>query len=114
MIKVGKDTVVAFRYTMKNGKGDLLEDKLQEDPVNYLQGSAVVQQLLQLQMEGLKAGDKKSVYLFSSTGLTTDDFVFDVIIDDVRPATEEEKFLGYPVHIKTDKCDTDCECYTTE
>ena len=112
MMAIGKNTVVAFRYTMKNGKGDLLEDKLQAEPVNYLHGSAVVQQMLQLQMEGLKAGDKKAVYLFSSSGLTTDDFVFDVIIDNVRPATEEEKFLGYPVDITTDKCDTDCNCYT--
>lgn len=114
MIAVGKDTVVAFRYTMKNGKGELLENKLNDQPVNYLQGSTSIQSLLQQQMEGLKPGDKKSVYLFSSSGLTTDDFVFDVIIDDVRAATDEEKLLGYPIQITTEKCDTDCECYTAE
>lgn len=114
MIAVGKDTVVAFRYIMKNGKGEILEDKLATEPVNYLQGSALIQPLLQQQMEGLKAGDKKSVYLVSSSGLTTDDFIFDVIIDNVRAATIEEKTLGYPIQVTTGKCETDCDCYVTE
>lgn len=111
---VRKNTIVAFRYTMMNRKGELLENKLDNEPVNYLQGSAAIQPLLQQQMEGLKPGDKKSIYLFSSSGLTTDDFVFDVIIDSVRAATDEEKLLGYPVQITAEKCDTDCECYTAE
>lgn len=114
MIAVGKDTVVAFRYIMKNGKGETLEDKITTEPVNYLQGTSSIQPLLQKQMEGLKPGDKKSVYLFSSAGLTTDDFVFDVIIDNVRLATEEEKLLGYPLQVTTEKCEINCTCYTTE
>lgn len=114
MIAVAKDTVVAFRYLMKNGKGEMLEDKLATAPVNYLQGSSLIQPLLQQQMEGLKPGDKKTVFLVASSGLTTDDFIFDVIIDDVRAATLEEKILGYPIQVTTDKCETDCGCYATE
>lgn len=110
-MKIEKDTVVAFRYLMKNGEGELLEDRMGKEPVNFLYGSNAIQPILQQQMEGLTAGEQKIIYLNRCSGLTTDDFVFDVIIDDVRTAMEEEIMLGYPVKITTEKCDDDCGCY---
>jgi len=60
----------------------------------------------------LKAGDNKIVYLLQESGLTDDDFSFEVIIDNVRAALPEEILLGYPVKIDTDKCEVNCVCYS--
>lgn len=106
--------VVALRYTMRNGKGEVLEDIMQSSPVNYLHGSTGILPLLQQQLEGLNAGDKKNVYLFKDSSAADDDFVFDVIIDDVRAALPEEIILGYAVQITTNTCNDDCSCYNDQ
>ncbi len=111
-MQIHNDTVVAFRYIMQNAKGDVLENTMQSAPVNYLHGATSILVLLQKQMEGLKAGDKKEVYLWKENG-ADDDFVFTVIIDDVRDALSEEKQLGYPIHITENTCNDDCFCYST-
>ena len=111
MHRVNKDMVVALRYIMRNGKGDVLEDITQSSPVNYLHGSGGILPMLQQQLESLKTGDKKKVYLFKNNSEAEDDFEFDVIIDDVRAALPEEIILGYPVQITTNICNDDCNCY---
>lgn len=107
-----KDRVVALRYIMRNGNGEILEDIMQTLPVNYLHGSTGILSALQQQIKGLKTGDKKKVYLFKENSEADDDFEFDVIIDDVREALPEEIVLGYPVQITTKVCEDDCGCYT--
>ena len=109
---IGKDTIVALRYVMYNSNGVVLEDTMQAAPVNYLHGSAGILPLLQAQLEGLHAGDKKKVHLLKESNLTNEDFTFDVVIDKVRAALPEEIMLGYPVKISLDKCTDDCACYT--
>ncbi|HVX25800.1 MAG TPA: hypothetical protein VHB70_05630 [Parafilimonas sp.] len=111
---VNKDMVVALRYIMRNRNGDVLEDTIQSAPVNYLHGSTGILPMLQQQLEGLKAGDKKKVYLFKDSSDADDDFEFDVIIDDVRAALSEEIILGYPVQITTTTCEDDCICYDVQ
>lgn len=111
MKQIAKNSVVSMRYIMKNSNGEILENIMNNDPVNYLHGSSAIQSLLQLQLEGLKAGDKKLVYLKAASGLTNEDFIFDVIIDEVREAMEEEILLGYPIKINIAKCESDCNCY---
>jgi hypothetical protein len=111
MMCIAKDTVVAMRYIMRNGKGVVLEDTMHAVPVNYLHGSDGIQPLLQAQLAGLKPGDKKMVYLLKESGLTDDDFSFEVIIDSVRTVLPEEVLLGYPVMIDSEKCERDCGCY---
>lgn len=111
MIPVTKNSVVSIRYIMKNGAGEVLENTLNSEQVSYLHGSAGIQPLLQAQLEGLKAGDKKKVYLSEASGLTDEDFIFEVIIDEVRTALEEEILLGYPVKLSVAKCEADCDCY---
>ena len=108
---IDKNKIVALRYIMRNSKGDILEDTMNAAPVNYLQGSTGIMPVLQQQLEGLKAGDKKKVYLFKETCTADDDFEFDVIIDDVRAALPEEIMLGYPVQMTTAVCTDDCYCY---
>src|SRR5689334_19498894 len=111
MICIAKDTVVAMRYIMRNSRGMVLEDTMLAAPVNYLHGSGGIQPLLQVQLEGLKAGDKKMVYLLKESGLTDDDFSFEVIIDSVRNALPKEVLLGYPVKTDVVRCGVDCGCY---
>ncbi|MEP6947903.1 MAG: hypothetical protein ABI863_01450, partial [Ginsengibacter sp.] len=111
MMHIAKNSVVSIRYLMKNSSGDVLENTMNNDPVNYLHGSTGILPLLQIQLEGLKAGDKKVVYLPAASGLTSEDFIFEVIIDEVRIAMKEEILLGYPVNINVSKCEADCDCY---
>ncbi len=111
MMTVAKNSVVSMRYIMKNSKGIILENTMNSHPISYLHGTENILSLLQEQLEGLKAGDKKTVYLKAVTGLTGEDFIFDVIIDQVRVAMEEEILLGYPVLVNVKVCEADCDCY---
>ncbi len=108
---IAKNHIVSLRYIMKNSQGSILENTMNKSPVSYLQGSSAIQPLLQTQLEGLKAGDKKKVYLNAESGLTSEDFIFEVIIDEVRTALNEELLLGYPVKMDVEKCESDCDCY---
>jgi FKBP-type peptidyl-prolyl cis-trans isomerase SlyD len=111
MTTVAKNSVVSMRYIMKNSNGEILENTMHSLPISYLHGTESILSLLQEQLEGLKAGDKKIVYLNSVSGLTAEDFVFEVIIDQVRVALEEEILLGYPVEVNVQACEADCDCY---
>jgi FKBP-type peptidyl-prolyl cis-trans isomerase SlyD len=113
MITVAKDRVVSIRYIMKNSKEEVLENTMNAQPVSYLQGASGILTLLQEQLEGLKVGDKKIVYLKAASGLTGEDFIFDVIIDQVRAAMKEELMLGYPVQADVQACEADCDCYNS-
>lgn len=110
-MRIEKNMVVSFRYVMKDDKGVMLEDKMSNSPINYLHGSSSILPLLQLQMEGLQRGDKKTVYLLAESGFATRDFTFEIIIDNVREAMNEEVLLGYPVTTEAEKCEADCDCY---
>jgi hypothetical protein len=48
--------------------------------------------LLQEQLKGLKAGDKKRVYLLKNSSEADADFEFDVVIDDVRQPFRKKLF----------------------
>lgn len=104
--------IVSFRYIMKDDAGAILENTMNSDPVSYLHGSFAILQLLQLQLEGLKRGDKKIIYLNAESG-THRDFIFEIIVDDVRNALDEELILGYPVKTDVAKCEEDCDCYVS-
>ncbi len=107
MTGVANDMVIKIRYIMKNGCGEVLEDRMAAG-TSYLHGSMAILPLLQQQLEGLQAGDKKQVCLLKESGLTEDDLFFDVVIDQLRPALPEEVLLGYPILAE---CDEDCICY---
>ena len=114
MMHIENNSVVSIRFIMKNSKEEVLENTMNSLPLSYLHGSPGIQPLLQAQLEGLKAGDKKEVYLKAASGLTSEDFIFEVIIDDVRVALKEEVLLGYPVLSDIPKCEADCECYNSD
>ena len=109
---IAKNRVVSIRYVMKNSNEAELENTMNNLPVSYLHGSTGIQPILQAQLEGLKAGDKKVVYLKSASGLTHEDFIFEVIVDEVRVALKEEVLLGYPLKVNVQKCEAGCDCYS--
>jgi FKBP-type peptidyl-prolyl cis-trans isomerase SlyD len=111
MMTVAKNCVVSMRYIMTNREGAVLENTMNSLPVSYLHGAHGILPLLQEQLEGLKAGDRKQVYLTAAPGLTGEDFIFEVIVDEVRPALDEEIFLGYPVQANVQPCEAGCDCY---
>ena len=110
MMIVKKNIVVAFRYLMKNNKGEVIENTMEGTPKYYLHGSDEIHSSLQAQFEGLKIGDSKIIYLKNQDGVSDQDFTFDVVIDNLRPASEEELMLGYPVMIDNLICDSNCDC----
>ena len=105
-----KNSVVSIRYIMKNSRKEILENTMKSDPVSYLHGSTGILPLLQEQLDGLKTGDRKVVCLSAVSGLTDEDFIFEVIVDEIRAASNEEILLGYPVQLKVPKCEADCDC----
>jgi hypothetical protein len=96
---------------MKNDKGEVIEDTMEGSPKCYLHGSLGIHSSLQLQFEGLKVGDTKVIYLKKESGILNEDFTFNIIIDKLRPALEEELMLGYPVLIYNLICDSRCICH---
>lgn len=59
MIKEGQ--VVELSYVLKNGKGEELDRADAKQPLSYLHGYGQIIPGLEEALEGLKAGDKKSV-----------------------------------------------------
>lgn len=111
MTIVKKNIVVSFRYLMKNNRGEVIENTMEGAPKYYLHGSEGIDSSLQAQFEDLKVGDSKIIYLKKGDGMPGQDFTFDVVIDNLRPASEEEVMLGYPVMIDNLICSLDCDCY---
>jgi FKBP-type peptidyl-prolyl cis-trans isomerase SlyD len=110
-MKVGRNRIVVIDYVMRNSKGNVLENTEQTRPVSYLHGSSGIISLLQEQLKGCRTGDRIAVHLPKESGLTDDDFIFDVTIREVRKAHEEEINLGYPLPSISRYCGADCDCH---
>lgn len=111
MTIVKENIVVAFRYIMKNNRGEVIENTMEGSPKCYLHGSGEILPALQAQFEGLKTGDSKIIHLRKQDGVAEQDFTFDIVIDNLRSASEEELILGYPVSIDSLICDSNCICH---
>jgi FKBP-type peptidyl-prolyl cis-trans isomerase SlyD len=109
-MKIAVNTVVYLRYVMKNNKGEVLENILNSAPVSYLHGSGNLLPALESSLEGSETGQKKSISISSEmSSQAGDQFHFDILIDNVRPATEEELKKRKPIE-KTafNNCGPDC------
>jgi len=111
MSAIENNFVVSMRYIMRNAAGEELENTLKSKPVSYLHGGTGIHTILQQQLQGLRAGDKKMVFLDKDTSTTSEDFIFEVIIDEVREALPAEILLGYAVQAEVQRCEADCSCY---
>ena len=111
-MKVGPKKIVSFRYTMRNDQGDLLEDIMDQPPVEYLHGSEDIFPGLEIFLEGLNLKEKKSITITPETvsGINSI-FHFDIIIDNIRIATKEEIQAGKILsEISRDNCGPGCKC----
>ena len=109
-MKVAANTVVSLRYVMKNTKGEVLENIIDRAPVSYLHGSGNILPALEACLEGLETGQKKSISVSNEmSSQTGEQFHFNIVIDHVRPATEEELKKEKPVEKTTaNNCGPDC------
>ncbi len=104
-MQVKKDTVVTMRYVMKDDHGEVMEDTMNNSPVQYLHGSGIILPSLESLLEGLTAGEQKSFTVTEKQW--NNPFHFEVVIDEVRKATDEEIKMQRPM--KND-CGQDCCC----
>lgn len=111
-MKIATNTVVSIRYKMKNGKGDVLEDIQSGAPIEYVHGAGKILPQLEASLVGLVAGDKKEISISGSGGYqqVDEEFLLDVVVDDVRAATKEEIEKGQPHREKVESCGPGCNC----
>ncbi len=111
MMQVKKNAVVTIRYIMQNSHGDILENTLDGPPASYVHGSSGIVKSLQTQLEGLRIGERKQVFLLRLEDAAGDDFKFDVLIENIRAALPQEIKLGYPLNTVPVECAPGCICY---
>jgi len=111
MIRVGKDTVVSIRYIMRNSRGELLENTISGPAASYLHGGSGILSSLQVQLEGLREGERKQVYLLKKYDNLEDDFSFDILVEKIRDALPQEIALGYPLTGTAMECGPGCTCF---
>lgn len=102
-MEVQNSTVVSIRYKMINNKGEIIDDTFHGEGVSYVHGSGSVFAYLEKELEGVNKGNQKSF----SVEMNKHQFTFDVIVDEVRWATEYEISTGRP-GAKSCGCDGDC------
>ena len=67
-MRVSKETVVSIEYTLKDEKGTVLDTSVGQDPMEYLHGASNIIPGLEQGVEGLKAGETKSVVVTPALG----------------------------------------------
>src|SRR5438477_13072096 len=102
-MQVADKTIVSLRYLIKNKKGEELDNIMNDSPIKYLHGAGKILPQLELYLEGMKAGEKKS-FSFSDKSNSNNKFYFEVIIDEVRMATEKELQIGKPIEKNNNEC----------
>jgi FKBP-type peptidyl-prolyl cis-trans isomerase SlyD len=97
---------------MKNNEGEVLENTMDNPPVEYLHGSGKILPSLEAGLEGLERGDQRTLtFLPEANSGITQALNFDVIVDDVRAATEEEIQFGKPLKAnEKNNCGPTCCC----
>lgn len=107
-MNVTTNTVVSLRFVMKNQNGDIMENTMDQPPVEYLHGAGNILPALELGVEGLQAGDKRSIVF--KMDAVSDDYQIDMVIDAIRPATLAELKAGKPEQKPTGACGPGCCC----
>ena len=111
---VNEKAIVSMRYAMKNSQGEVLTS-LENSPVfTFLPGSGTVLPQLESVLLGMSQGEKKTVMVLREQGLAglNNDYFFDVLIEDVREASEEEIMQGQPIIAMLAKeCGANCACH---
>ncbi|MEP6612328.1 MAG: hypothetical protein ABJA76_10600, partial [Mucilaginibacter sp.] len=106
-MKVESGKVVSLRFVMKNAAGDVIEDIMDQAPVEYLHGAGNILPSLESGVDGLRIGDKKHI-IFKNDG-SGEEFKIDLVVDAIRPATADEIKAGKPEK-KAEICGPGCCC----
>jgi len=101
---VQNNTVVALRYLMKDDRGEILENRMDGPPVEYVHGSNSILPSLEKSLEGLTIGTEKTLILHDKQ--LRSPLHFFIVIDSIRLAAPDEVSSGKP---KKD-CGPDCCC----
>jgi FKBP-type peptidyl-prolyl cis-trans isomerase SlyD len=103
---VANQRVVSIRYIMRNRNGEEIENNMHDAPLTYLHGSGNIMPELESVLTGLKPGDRKSLSVEDEliSGLW-EEYHFEIIIDEVRAATEEELLKGRVIQPLSDRPD---------
>ena len=105
-MKMQPGHTVHFWYTMKNASGEILEDNTNAAPVSFVFGTGDIDIELQEQMEGMEAGDRKTIIL-TQEGQTA--FVFEVLVKEIgKSAAPPEKKMKELTVIPA--CGPGCDC----
>lgn len=96
-MKIAKDTVVSFDYTLRDKDGKILDSSEGRDPLEYLHGAGNIISGLEKEMEGLSAGDKKHVEVAPEEGYGIVDpgLVIEVLRKNIEFAGTVEKGMRF-------------------
>ena len=101
-MQVQNSTVVSIRYKMINSNGEVLGDNAYRSVV-YVHGAGNIVPYLEKPLEGSKASENR----IFSVNLNKKEYTFDVVVDEIRLATEKELTSGQP---GSKDCGCDGEC----
>jgi FKBP-type peptidyl-prolyl cis-trans isomerase SlyD len=104
-MQVQKNTVVTIRYIMKDVQGNIMEDTMNHAAVQYVHGSGNILESLESELEGMTAGAERSFEVHEK--LWKNPLHFDLVVDEIRPATAEEIEKGQP---NKKECGPGCNC----
>jgi CobW/HypB/UreG, nucleotide-binding domain len=107
---IEKDKIVTISYTMKNGRGELLENR----QTTYVHGSSAISPALQAQLEGLKPGQTKKVTIKKGDENADDDFIFEIIVENVREPMRIHLLSGFLGSGKTTAIEQACRLLNTQ
>ena len=112
MLTVKKEHLMPLRYTMKDDQRVLLEDRMSGRPVEFLYGMGQILPELEAHLQGLKMGDTASLSFSTEVGSSVSSFHFEVLIDQIRVATNTELANGHPDNeAMKDDCGPECDCF---
>jgi FKBP-type peptidyl-prolyl cis-trans isomerase SlyD len=112
-MQIKANQVVTLRYKMFNGKEEIVEDILKGPAITYVHGAGKILPALEAQLSGMLAMEERTIYLKRDDypDALDDDFRVEIIIDEIRPATDEELDCGIVRQtIGEDVCGDDCIC----
>jgi len=100
-----------MRYVMKNSREEELANTMAEEPVTFMFGTGEILPGLEAPLKGLKIGEEKSFALSPDTTPELDQTLyFNVVIDDVRWATETRRATDASPDQTDGACGPDCDC----
>lgn len=88
---IRENALVSIHYSMKNGRGELLEER----SVIYRHGSESISKTLQAQLRGLGIGDKKQLFLKKGEEDADDDFTFDITVNAIHDSIKIHLLSGF-------------------